>query len=89
MSVQELERLVRKFDGYVADLEGSGIETCDLLLVRDTIHSILEESTPEQRELGSLFAHIHELDCLRWAARETFVRLMSGLITYLRTRSTK
>ncbi len=46
MSVQELERLVRKYYGYVADLEGSGGEAFDLLFVRDKIQRILEESRP-------------------------------------------
>ena len=33
----ELERWLRKYYGYVADMEGSGIETVDLLFVRDKI----------------------------------------------------
>ena len=44
MSEQELERLVRKYYGYVADLEGSGGEAFDLLFVRDRIQRILEEN---------------------------------------------
>ena len=35
MNVRELERLFRKYYGYVADLEGSGVEAFDLLFVRD------------------------------------------------------
>ncbi len=72
MNVQELERLVRKYYGYVADLEGSGVEALDLLFVRDKIQRILDESTPEEEILGPIFEHIHELDCLLWAERETF-----------------
>lgn len=72
MNVQELERLVRKYYGYVADLEGSGAEAFDLLFVRDKIQRILDESSPEEQIPGSLFEHIHELDRLLWAERETF-----------------
>jgi hypothetical protein len=74
--MQDLERLVRKYYGAVADLEGSGIEAFDLLFVRDKIHRILEESTPEQGLLGALFEHIHELDRLLWEERETFLRVV-------------
>ncbi|MDP2655719.1 MAG: hypothetical protein Q8P17_04335 [bacterium] len=73
MSIQELERLVRKYYGCVADLEGSGVEVFDLLFVRDKIQSILEESTPEKEIPGSLFERIHELDGMLWAERETFL----------------
>lgn len=72
MNMQELERLVRKYYGYVADLEGSGAEAFDLLFVRDKIQCILDESSPEEQIPGSLFEHIHELDRLLWAERETF-----------------
>jgi len=71
MNVQELERLVRKYYGYVADLEGSGVEAFDLLFVRDKIQRILDESLPEEEIPGSVFEHIHELDSLLWAERET------------------
>ncbi len=76
MSVQELERLVRKYYGYVADLEGSGVEVFDLLFVRDKIQRILEESTPEKEIPDSLFERIYELDRLIWAERETFLMVV-------------
>lgn len=72
MNLQELERLVRKYYGYVADLEGSGIETLDLLFVRDKIQRILDKSGPEDRIPGSVFEQVHELDQVLLAASETF-----------------
>ncbi len=47
MSVAALERLVHKYDGYVADLEGSGVAVLDLLFVRDRIQAILHRLTPD------------------------------------------
>ena len=76
MSVQELERLVRKYYGYVADLEGSGVETFDLLFVRDKIQSILDKSTPEKDIPGSLYERVHGLDRLLWDERETFLMVV-------------
>ena len=73
MSEQELERLVRKYYGYLADLEGSGGEAFDLLFVRDRIQRILEESLPEEEISNPLFEHLHELDDLLWAEREAFL----------------
>jgi hypothetical protein len=72
MNVYELERLVRKYYGYVADLEGSGVEAFDLLFVRDKIQQILDESGPEEEIPGVIFQRIYELDRLLWAERETF-----------------
>lgn len=76
MSVQELGRLIRKYYGYVADPEGSGVETFDLFFVRDKIQSILEESTPEKQIPGSRYERIHELDRLLWAERESFLMVV-------------
>jgi len=76
MSVQELERLVRKYYGYVADLEGSGVETFDLLFVRDRIQNILDESTPEEDIPSSLYERVHDLDRLLWDERETFLMVV-------------
>jgi hypothetical protein len=72
MNLQELERLVRKYYGYVADLEGSGIETLDLLFVRDKIQRILDKSGPEEQIPRSVFEQVHELDQVLWAESETF-----------------
>ena len=72
MNWQELERLVRKYYGYVADLEGSGVEVFDLLLVRDRIQRILDKSGPEEQIPTSAFEQIYELDWLLWAESETF-----------------
>jgi hypothetical protein len=76
MSKQNLSRLVRKYYGYVADLEGSGVETLDLLFVRDGIQEILERSTSEQEIPSSLYGQIHELDNMFWAQRETFLMVI-------------
>ena len=47
MSVAALARLVRQDDGYVADVEGSGVAVLDLLFVRDTMQTILNRLTPD------------------------------------------
>lgn len=72
MNLQELERLVRKYYGYVADLEGSGVEALDLLFVRDKIQHILDASGPEEQIPPAIFAQIHELDQALWAESEAF-----------------
>ena len=69
MNMKELERLLRKYYGYIADMEGSGVETLDLLFVRDKIQSLLDESTPEKQALGSLYEQVHTLDSLLWTER--------------------
>ncbi len=71
MNWQELERLVRKYYGYVADLEGSGVEALDLLFVRDKIQHILDASGPEEQIPAPIFVQIHELDQALWAESET------------------
>ena len=60
MSVTELDRLVRKYYGYVADLEGSGVELLDLFFVRDRIQVLLDQLTPEQEFPARLYEHIYE-----------------------------
>lgn len=76
MSVQELERLVRKYYGYVADLEGSGVEAFDLLFVRDKIQNLLDEATAENEFPTSLFERIHDVDELLWQERDAFLRVV-------------
>ena len=76
MNTRELERLVRKYYGYVADLEGSGIETFDLLFVRDKIQGVLDQATPETEVTRALYERIHELDRLLWEQRETFLMVV-------------
>jgi hypothetical protein len=71
MNWQELERLVRKYYGYVADLEGSGVEALDLLFVRDKIQDILDASGPEAQIPIPIFEQIHDLDQTLWAESET------------------
>lgn len=73
MNVAELDRLVRKYYGYIADLEGSGVEVLDLLFIRDKIQSILDQLTPEEELPSSLYERIYELDALLWAERDTFL----------------
>lgn len=76
MNVDELERLVRKYYGYIADLEGSGVEIFDLLFVRDKIQSILDESTPEKGFSSSLYEQIHDLDHVLLDERDTFLMVV-------------
>lgn len=77
MNGQEMERLVRKYYGYVADLEGSGVEALDLLFVRDKIQQLLDASGPEEQISIPLFEQIHDLDQALWAESETF-RMVVG-----------
>lgn len=76
MNVQELERLVRKYYGYIADMEGSGVEILDMLFVRDRIQRILDQSLPEDEIPASLYERLHELDRLLWEERETFLMVI-------------
>lgn len=73
MSDTELDHLVRKYYGYVADLEGSGVELLDLLFTRDKIQTILNRLTPEEMLPARLYEHIYELDALLWDERRTFL----------------
>lgn len=76
MNVTELEQLVRKYYGYVADLEGSGVEVLDLLFVRDAIQTFLDQLTPDEALPSRLYTHIYELDALLWAERRTFLLVL-------------
>jgi hypothetical protein len=76
MNNQDLAHLVRKYYGYVADMEGSGVEAFDLLFVRDKIQAVLDESTPEKEISTTLYEQVHELDRLLWAERETFLAVV-------------
>lgn len=76
MSIQELERLVRKYYGYVADLEGSGVEALDLLFVRDKIQRFLDESTPETAIPHTLYDRIFELDRWLWEEQASFLTVV-------------
>jgi hypothetical protein len=87
MNVQELERLVRKYYGYVIDMEGSGVEILDLLFVRDKIQGILERSQLEDEIPASLYERLHELDQLLWKERETFLIVLGeGELRHARQR---
>lgn len=74
--VQELKRLVRKYYGYIVDMEGSGVEIIDMLFVRDKIRMILDQSLPEDKIFTSLYERLHELDRLFWEERETFLMVI-------------
>jgi hypothetical protein len=76
--IQDLERLVRKYYGYVADLEGSGVEALDLLFVRDKIQSLLDKTTDENDFPTSLFERIYDLDGLLWQERDVFLRVVGA-----------
>lgn len=73
MNIEALERLVRKYYGYVADMEGSSIEILDLLFVRDKIQKFLSESGPDKEIPGLLYEQIYELDRLLWEERDNFL----------------
>ena len=75
-SATELERLLRKYYGYVADLEGSGVEAFDLLFVRDKIQHILNASQPDEELPGTSLIKIHELDELLWQERDVFLNVV-------------
>jgi len=72
----ELERLLRKYYGYVADLEGSGVEAFDLLFVRDKIQRILNASQPDEELPGTALMRIHELDEFLWQERDVFLNVV-------------
>lgn len=76
MNTHELERLARKYYGYVADLEGSGIEAFDLLFVRDKIQQILDGSTTETPVPPTVYEQIFEMDRLLWQEQETFLTVV-------------
>ncbi len=76
MSVAAFERLVHKYYGYVADLEGSGVEVLDLLFVRDKIQAILNRLTPDAALPTSLYECIDDLDAFLRAERSTFLMVV-------------
>lgn len=71
-----LEHLVRKYYGYVADLEGSGVELFDLLFVRDNIQLMLNQSMPHQAIPAALYEQIYQLDWLLWQEKATFLAVV-------------
>lgn len=74
--INELEKLTRKYYGYVADLEGSSIEAFDLLFVRDKIQSILGKIKPNETIPQSLYEWIHTLDFLLWQEKRSFLTVI-------------
>lgn len=74
--VTELKRLTGKYYGYVADMEGVGIEIVEMLYVRDEIRRILDQLLPESEVSGSLYEWIHELDRVLWENRNIFLMVM-------------
>lgn len=76
MNTQELGRMVRKYYGYVADMEGSGIETVDLLFVRDKIQRFVDNKGLKKEIPNYLYEQIHDLDRLLWEERETFLMVV-------------
>ena len=74
--MHELERLLRKYYGYVADLEGSGVEAFDLLLVRDKIQYILDHSTPDDALPVALCEQVYRLDDWLWRQRARFLAVV-------------
>lgn len=73
MKNDDLEKLVRKYYGYVADLEGSTIEMLDLLFVRDRIQDILEKIKPDRSMPQPLYELVYKLDHFLWQERRSFL----------------
>ncbi|MBK7202928.1 hypothetical protein [Candidatus Amarolinea dominans] len=71
-TTEQLERLLRKYYGYVADLEGAGVEILDLLAIRDQIQLLLEQSTPESVLSQRLYNQVYQLDDVFWRERDVF-----------------
>jgi hypothetical protein len=74
--VKELKRLAGKYYGYVADMEGAGIEIVEMLYVRDKIRGILDQLLPESEVSSALYERIHELDRILWEERHNFLTVM-------------
>jgi len=74
--IGELEKLTRKYYGYIADLEGSSIEAFDLLFVRDRIQSILEKIRPNDIIPQPLYEWVHTLDSLLLQERHSFLTVV-------------
>ena len=74
--IEQLEKLVKKYYGYVADLEGASVEILDLLFVRDPIQSILDQSKPETVIPERLYNQVYRLDDLLWQERSHFLQVI-------------
>jgi len=75
-TTEQLERLLRKYYGYVADLEGTGVEILDLLASRDQIQLLLEQSTPESVLPQRLYNQVYQLDDVFWRERGVFLQVI-------------
>ncbi len=74
----QLEKLLRKYYGYVADLEGAGLEILDLLFVRDAIQAILEQSRPATELSSILYSQVYQVDALLWQQKTTLFLQVLG-----------
>ena len=74
--IDELEKLIKKYYGYVADLEGSSIEAFDLLFVRDRMQSILEKIKPNDTIPQPLYERVYTLDSLLWQEKRSFLTVV-------------
>jgi hypothetical protein len=75
-TTEQLERLLRKYYGYVADLEGTGVEILDLLAIRDQIQLLLEQSTPESVLPQRLYNQVYQLDDVFWREKDVFLQVI-------------
>jgi len=66
MNWQELERLVRKYYGYVGDLEGSGVEVFDFSSCVTKSRGSWTRLDREEQIPTSVFEQIYELDRVLW-----------------------
>jgi len=75
-TTEQFERLLRKYYGYVADLEGAGVEILDLLAIRDQIQFFLEQSTPESVLPQRLYNQVYQLDDVLWQEKGAFLQVI-------------
>ena len=75
-SDEQFEKLMRKYYGYVDDLEGAGVEILEMLFVRDHIQEILEQSSPKTAFPQRLYNQVYQLDDMLWQHKNTFLQVV-------------
>jgi hypothetical protein len=75
-SDEQFEKLMRKYYGYVADLEGAGVEILEMLFVRDHIQEILEQSSPRTAFPQRLYNQVYQLDDILWQQKNIFLQVV-------------
>jgi len=75
-SEEQFEKLMRKYYGYVTDLEGAGVEILEMLFVRDHIQEILEQSSPETTFPQRLYNQVYQLDDMLWQQKSILLQVV-------------